>query len=102
LHHVSAAAVNERMTALRGLIEQKNLAFRSTFVGKQLSAVTLVSPKGKYASEMRPLTPAMTDNFISVEITGNLPPNLLISAQIADLTAHGVSAAIIAEIHAIA
>jgi threonylcarbamoyladenosine tRNA methylthiotransferase MtaB len=102
LHPVSTAAVSERMATLSDLIQQKNLAFRSTFVGKQLSAVTLVSPKGKSASEMRPLTPAMTDNFISVEITGNLPPNLLISAQIADLTAHGVSAAIIAEIHAIA
>ena len=41
-----SAAVRQRMAALRALIDGKNLAFRSKFIGKQLSAVTLVtSPK---------------------------------------------------------
>ena len=102
LDPVPAVAVRERMAALRTLIDQKNFAFRSTFVGKQVSAVTLVSPKGRSASEIHTLTPAMTDNFISVEIAGNLPPNLLISAQIADLTSQGLSATIVGEIRSIA
>jgi threonylcarbamoyladenosine tRNA methylthiotransferase MtaB len=104
LHPVPASAVRERMAALSDLIQQKNLAFRSGFIGKQLSAVTLVSPKEKPSSgpSHGPRTPAMTDNFISVDIVGNLRPNLLVSAQVAGLTPHGLSATIAGEIRSIA
>ncbi len=109
LHPVPSAAVRERMTALSDLIQQKNLAFRSSFIGKQLSAVTLVSPKQKSGSGsgLSPRTPtmataAMTDNFISVEIAGNLPPNLLVPAQITGLTPNGLSTTIAREIRSIA
>jgi len=105
LHPVPAAAVRERMTALSDLIQQKNLAFRSAFIGKQLSAVTLVSPQEKSSPAARTPamgTPAMSDNFISVDIAGNLPPNLLVSLQITGLTPHGLSAAIRGEIPSIA
>ena len=109
LHPVPAAAVRERMAALRVLIEQKNLAFRTKFLGKQLSAVTLVSPKEKSSPGhgTNPQTPAMrtsamTDNFLSAEIAADLPPNLLIPLQITDLTPHGVSASIAGNIRSIA
>ncbi len=102
LDPVPVSAVKERMTALSDLIQQKNLAFRSGFVGKQLSAVTLISPKEKLASEMRTQTSAMTDNFISVEIAAALPPNLLVSVQITGLTPHGLSATIAGENRSIA
>jgi threonylcarbamoyladenosine tRNA methylthiotransferase MtaB len=104
LHPVPAAAVREHMAALSDLIQEKNLAYRSAFIGRQLSAVTLVSPKEKSASSpsLSPRTTAMTDNFISAEIAANLPPNLLIPLQITGLTPHGVSATIDGNIRSIA
>jgi threonylcarbamoyladenosine tRNA methylthiotransferase MtaB len=104
LHAIPAAAVRDRMTALSDLIQEKNLSFRSGFIGKQLSAVTLVAAKEKSASgpSNDPRTPAMTDNFISVEIEANLRPNLLVPVQITGLTPHGLSATIAGEIRSIA
>lgn len=104
LHPVPASAIRERMAALNNLIQQKNLAFRSGFIGKQLSAVTLVSPKEKSSSGLShgPRTPAMTDNFISVDIAATLRPNLLVPVQITGLTSHGLSAAIAAKMRSIA
>lgn len=104
LHPVPSAAVRERMAALHGLIQQKNLSFRSKFIGEQLSAVTLVAAKEKSASGRgdSPRTPAMTDNFISVEIAANLPPNLLVPVQITGLTAHGLAGTIATEMRSIA
>ncbi|MGB8479398.1 MAG: radical SAM protein [Acidobacteriaceae bacterium] len=109
LDPVPAAAVRERMVALSDLIQAKNLSFRSGFIGEQLSAVTLVAAKEKSASgpsndprtpAMR--SPAMTDNFISVEIAANLPPNLLVPVQIAGLTVHGLAGTIASEMGSIA
>ena len=102
LYPVPSAAIRERVATLNDLIQQKNLAFRSTFVGTHLSVVTLVSPKEKSASGLSPRTPAMSDNFISVEIAGNLPPNLRVSTQITGLTPRGLSAIIAGETRSIA
>ena len=102
LDPVPASTVKERMAALNDLIQQKNLAFRSSLIGKQLSAVTLVSPKEKSANDIAARTSAMTDNFISVDIAGKLPPNLLVSVQITGLTPHGLFATIASEIRSIA
>jgi threonylcarbamoyladenosine tRNA methylthiotransferase MtaB len=104
LHPVPSAAVRERMAALSDLIQQKNLAFRSSFIGRQLSAVTLVAPREKSSSGSNDSrrNPAMTDNFLSVEIAANLQPNLLVSVQITGLTSRGLTAAIAGEIRSIA
>ncbi|MHB1673101.1 MAG: tRNA (N(6)-L-threonylcarbamoyladenosine(37)-C(2))-methylthiotransferase MtaB [Acidobacteriaceae bacterium] len=104
LHPVPSAAVRERMAALSDLIQQKNLAFRSSFIGKHLSAVTLASPKEKSSSGCGhgPRTLAMTDNFISVEIAATLPTNTLVAVQIAGLTPHGLSGTVAGEIRSIA
>jgi len=99
---VPAAVVRERITALNGLIQQKNLAFRSSFVGQELSAVTLVSSKEKSTSANGRRTPAMTDNFINVEIEGDLPANQFVSLQISGLTSHGLSATVAGKIRSIA
>ena len=100
LHPVSPSAVRERMAALRDLIHEKNLDFRSSLIGRQLSAVTLVGSDEK--SRPHAGTPAMTDNFISIDIAATLPPNLLVSAQITGLTPQGLSATIAGEIRSIA
>lgn len=72
---VAPAAVNERMAALRALANEKADTFRSSFDGQRLSAVTL---EGGSASR----TPALTANFLKVEIPGALPPNRMVEAQI--------------------
>ncbi|HUV96368.1 MAG TPA: radical SAM protein, partial [Acidobacteriaceae bacterium] len=109
LHPVPAAAVRERMAALSDLIQQKNLAFRSAFIGKQLSAVTLVSPRENSSSGPRPAprtpamrTPVMTDNFISVDIAGTIAPNLLVPVLITGLTTRGLSGTMASEMRSIA
>ena len=104
LDPVPGSAVRERMAALSELIRQKNLAFRSSFVGERLSAVTLVAPIGNPSSMASdaPQIPAITDNFISVEIAAKLPPNLLISVQITGLVPHGLSGTIAGEMPSIA
>ena len=93
---VAATAVQVRMAAMRGLIEKKNLAFRSKFIGKQMSAVTLVASKEMSARQHSEgqQTPGMTDNFLSIEIAGNLAPNMLTRVEITGLTAHGLVGAI--------
>jgi threonylcarbamoyladenosine tRNA methylthiotransferase MtaB len=101
-HPISPVAVRERMDALRDLIQQKNLAFRSSFIGKELSAVTLGATKEKFSSRVGPRTPAMTDNFISVEIAATLPANRIVSAQVTGVTPQGLSAAIEGENRSIA
>lgn len=96
---VSAAAVRERMTALRALIEQKNFDFRSQFIGNHLSAVTLIAAK---EMSNRQRTPAMTDNFLPVEIAANLEPNTLVSVRITGLKLHGLSGTIADQMRSIA
>ncbi|MDR5726105.1 MAG: tRNA (N(6)-L-threonylcarbamoyladenosine(37)-C(2))-methylthiotransferase MtaB [Terriglobia bacterium] len=91
---VPAAAIRERMAALHALIDRKNLQFRSQFIGKHLSAVTLIA--AKEMSDRR-RTPAMTDNFLSVEVAANLESNLLVSVKITGLEHHALSGMITAQ-----
>ncbi|MGH9587822.1 MAG: tRNA (N(6)-L-threonylcarbamoyladenosine(37)-C(2))-methylthiotransferase MtaB [Acidobacteriaceae bacterium] len=80
-------AVAERMAALRTLIEQKNLEFRSKFIGRQLSTVTLVT--AQEVSERRS-TNGITGNFVPVEIGAKIGPNRMILVEIIGLTAQGL------------
>ena len=81
---VHDAAVKERMRALRSLIAEKNASFRRSFVGAELSAVTLA---GDDASS----TDALTDNFLKLEIAGKIPSNRLLRVRITQMTASGVA-----------
>ncbi len=82
---VPARAVEERMTALRALAYEKNLAFRRRFIGKKLSVVTL-------QRSHQPTTPALSGNFIKVEVAMLLPANRTIQAEITGLSASGLCA----------
>ncbi len=87
---VPARAVRERMDALRTLIAGKSLAFRTAFVGRTLSAVTIEPlPAGA--------TLSMTDNFLRLEIPEALRGNRMVAARVAGLTAEGLAGAIEAE-----
>jgi threonylcarbamoyladenosine tRNA methylthiotransferase MtaB len=80
---VPARVVHERMSALRALIAEKFLAFRTRFLGRTLSAVTIeTNPDGS--------TAAVTDNFLKLSIDEPIPANRLVVARIAALTADGL------------
>jgi threonylcarbamoyladenosine tRNA methylthiotransferase MtaB len=80
---VPARAVHERMSALRALIEEKSRAFRSGFIGRTLSAVTIEPGPGS-------TTHAVTDNFLKLTLDGSIPANRLVTAHIIALSADGL------------
>jgi threonylcarbamoyladenosine tRNA methylthiotransferase MtaB len=89
LHHyqpVPTRAVNERMEALRTLAAEKNLVFRKSFLNRELSVITLKGTDGT-------TTPALSDNFIKVEVATLLPANRMIKVSITDLGKEGLKAA---------
>ena len=90
-HPVAAAAVQARMAALRALIDEKNRAFRQSFVdlGMPLSVVTLETGAAQRALGQ---TEALSDNFIPVQIEGIFPANQLLSVAPGGLTATGLMA----------
>ncbi len=83
---VPAAAVEERMAALRMLAAEKSLAHRSRFVGGELSALTLHTPA---ALERRGRTAALTENFLPVEIVGRMAANCLVRVRATGLDGEG-------------
>lgn len=74
-HPVRPRAVAERMAALRALADEKAAAFRRRFHGRTLSAVTL---EGGAAGQ----TPALSANFLKVEIAGAIPANRMVEVSI--------------------
>jgi threonylcarbamoyladenosine tRNA methylthiotransferase MtaB len=85
---VPAAPVAERMAALRALIGRKNLDFRTRFVGREVSVVTLTMAKRESG---RPCVNGMTGNFIPIEISGEIEANRMLAVEVTGLTAHGLS-----------
>jgi len=85
LQPVPAHVVEQRMKTLHALARQKNLAFRQSFLGRELSVVTL---KGNHST----LTPALSDNFIKVEVETIYPPNRTMRVQATRLTETGLCA----------
>ncbi|MGO8758275.1 MAG: MiaB/RimO family radical SAM methylthiotransferase [Terracidiphilus sp.] len=79
---VPAAAVEERMAALRALAAEKARAHRRRFVGRSLAAVTLHTPAPLAA---RGRTAALTDNFLPIELDRSLPANELLHVRLAGL-----------------
>ncbi len=89
---VPPAAVRERMAALRNLIAEKSRAFRSQFLGRTLSAVT-IGPDDNDISGSN-TTEAVTDNFLKLTLDSAIPANRLIAARVTALTAEGLQGAI--------
>ncbi len=83
---VPAAAVSERMAALRKLIGAKSDRFRASFVGQRLPAITLHSPD---ALSRQGRSSALTDNYLPVEVVGELPANELINIDFHAINAAG-------------
>jgi threonylcarbamoyladenosine tRNA methylthiotransferase MtaB len=80
---VHGAVVLERMARLRALIAEKRAAFRRTASESRLSVVTL---KSSAADEECRTTPALSDNFIPIEIAGVFPANQMLWTAVSHLT----------------
>jgi threonylcarbamoyladenosine tRNA methylthiotransferase MtaB len=74
---VPAEEVRERMARLRALIERTHAAFRER--AERLAVVTL---KGGDAHRLRGATPALSDNFLPIEIVGVFPANQMLWAAV--------------------
>lgn len=83
---VRPATVDERMAALRAVAADKSRAHRMSFIGRDLQAVTLNASLDRAA---RRQTPALTENFLPVEIDGILAPNRLVRVRVTGLTDEG-------------
>ncbi|HTW60266.1 MAG TPA: MiaB/RimO family radical SAM methylthiotransferase [Terracidiphilus sp.] len=83
---VEAAAVQERMAALRALIAEKSRAHRARFLGRALEAITLHTPAELNAPGR---TLALTENFLPVEMEGSFPDNQLVRVLVSGFTAEG-------------
>jgi threonylcarbamoyladenosine tRNA methylthiotransferase MtaB len=79
---VPPAAVEERMAALRALAAEKTREHRSRFIGRKLDAITLHTPPS-LASQGT--TPALTENFLPINLGGQFPSNQLLQVRITAL-----------------
>jgi len=82
--HVPVQVARQRNEILRELIARKNLAFRESFIGKRLEAITLGARQPSH-------TEALTNNFVKLQIAESHPPNQLIHAEITGLSRDGVT-----------
>jgi threonylcarbamoyladenosine tRNA methylthiotransferase MtaB len=82
---VPAAAVHERMSALRSLAAEKTHTHRAGFLNRELDAITLHTPA---ETAFRNRTSALTENFLPIEVDGSLPANQLLRVQVTGLDAH--------------
>jgi threonylcarbamoyladenosine tRNA methylthiotransferase MtaB len=74
-HPVPAGSVRDRLARLRALADEKNAAFRTKTQRERLCVVTL-KPKPEHKSIG--VTPAVSDNFLHLEIAGNYSPNQML------------------------
>ena len=76
---VPVNVARERNQTLREIATRKKRAFRESFMGKTIEAITL---DVKHHAEGAQLTEALTDNYLKMHITGNHLPNQWLRVQI--------------------
>jgi threonylcarbamoyladenosine tRNA methylthiotransferase MtaB len=76
---VRGEAVRERMARLRALMEEKQAAFRQSAGDRKLPVVTL---KADEKHPRRGVTPALSDNFLPIEIADVFPANQMLWAAV--------------------
>jgi threonylcarbamoyladenosine tRNA methylthiotransferase MtaB len=83
---VRGERVRERMARLRALMEEKQAAFRQRASDGRLPVVTL---KANDADRARQVTPALSDNFLPIEIVETLPANQMLWVAVSHLKKNG-------------
>jgi threonylcarbamoyladenosine tRNA methylthiotransferase MtaB len=81
---VAAQVVRNRMAGLRRLIDEKSREFRGSFIGRELSAVTIK------ADEEHMAVASVTDNFLKLSIKSVVPANQLVACRITGLSDEGL------------
>jgi threonylcarbamoyladenosine tRNA methylthiotransferase MtaB len=76
---VRGEAVRERMKRLRALMEDKQAAFRRRVSRSRVSVVTL---KATDEHRARGMTPAVSDNFLHIDVDGNFSANQMLWARV--------------------
>ncbi len=88
---VPPAAVEERMSVLRALAAEKSFAHRRSFIGRELSAITLNTPTLNTPDPQAAdsLTAALSDNFLPVSLHGRFLSNQLLQVRVAGIHSDG-------------
>ncbi len=85
---VPPETIAARLERLRELIAQKNLAFRQSFVGRSLPAVTLETPESE---QLAGYTRALSDNYLEIRMSGRLPSNRSVWVSITAVEGEGLA-----------
>ena len=80
---IPVEVARERSRVLRELAAEKNLAFRRSFVGSDLNAITLSSGDSE-------ATEALTDNYLKLRLAAKHAPNQWLRAKIDAATSDGL------------
>jgi threonylcarbamoyladenosine tRNA methylthiotransferase MtaB len=81
---VAPRAVAERSARLRALMAVRNLVFRQSFLGRELSAVTLHTPTGA-------MTRALTDNFLELRLNAHVDANQSVRVRVTGVAETGLT-----------
>lgn len=80
--HLPGHVLKRRARELRALSESKSLAFRESQLGRELQLLTL----RRDPDSSRPgFTPALSENYLTVDLPTLLPPNQFLSARASHL-----------------
>ncbi len=79
-NHLPGRTIKTRARELRALAETKSAAFRNSQIGRTLQLLTLRRGRAHIHS-----TPALSENYLSVELPLVLPPNQFVAACVTHL-----------------
>ena len=85
---VPIEVARERNRELRNLAAKKNLAFRSSFVGRTIEAITLAKC-GPEVSE------ALSDNYLKVNLAGRHQANEILEISITGVNSVGLLGSVV-------
>jgi len=77
--HVPVDVARERNHIFREVADEKKMAFMNSFVGRTIEAITLNIAGSDQEGEY---TKGLTDNYLSIRVRGNHPPNRWIPAKV--------------------
>ncbi len=84
---VPPTAMEERMATLRSIASQKVRAHRHQFLGRSVACITLHTAPSIAA---RGRTSALSENFLPVEIDGEIPANRLVTLHVTNMDSDSV------------
>jgi threonylcarbamoyladenosine tRNA methylthiotransferase MtaB len=87
-NQVPVQVARERNRVLRELAAKKNLAFRRSFVGHSVNAITLHASDGVH-------TEALTENYLKLQLKGQHTANQWVRARVDAMTQEGLTGSLV-------